>query len=53
MEMNLKNPVSGNREEELGILSSSVNPVRLKNNPVELNINVIRSIYELMVLESQ
>ena len=36
-EMELKNPVAENREKELEILSTSVNPVRLKNNPVELD----------------
>lgn len=33
-EMLLDNPVSINREYELEVLSKSVNPVRLKNNPV-------------------
>ena len=32
-------------EEELNILVSSVNPDRLKNNPVELNNESIRNIY--------
>lgn len=36
-EMELKNPVADNREEELEILATSVNPVRLKNNPVGIN----------------
>lgn len=45
--MELKNPVAGNREEELTMLSTSVNPVRLKNNPVlieETNAFILYSI---------
>ena len=49
-DMELKNPVAGNREEELDILAISVNPVRLKNNPIELNADVIRSLYCLIVI---
>ena len=45
-ELYLANPVAGNREEELHMLSTSVNPVRLKNNPVKLSDNTISHIYE-------
>ena len=48
-EMGLDNPLSLNREKELEILSTSVNPVRLKNNPVELDSCEIRKLYELIV----
>lgn len=34
--MNLNTPEATNKEEELKVLSSSVNPVRLKNNPVRI-----------------
>ena len=44
-EMSLANPVSTNKEQEVDILSHSVNPVRLKNNPVELNEDIIRNLY--------
>lgn len=44
-EMELKNPVAENREEELEILATSVNPVRLKNNPVVLNGENMIDIY--------
>lgn len=44
-EMDLKNPVSGNKREELAVLSTSVNPVRLKNNPVLLDNNAITNVY--------
>ena len=49
VDMELKNPVAGNRQEELIILSTSVNPVRLKNNPVELSTSVINELYQLIV----
>ena len=49
LDMDLKNPVAGLREEELEILSTSVNPVRLKNNPVELKKEVIRQLYSIIV----
>lgn len=49
-EMDLKNPVAVNREDELKLLSTSVNPVRLKNNPVSLSITEIHSVYERILL---
>jgi len=48
-DMELKYPVAKDRLGELNILSTSVNPVRLKNNPIELDIAVIRSLYEIIV----
>lgn len=48
-EMDLKNPVAGKREEELNVLSTSVNPVRLKNNPIKLSEGVIFDLYSLIV----
>lgn len=44
LEMN--DPVSENRENDLDILAKSVNPVRLKNNPVYLSENTLRKLYE-------
>ena len=44
-EMDLKNPVSVDRDGELRVLSTSVNPVRLKNNPVYLDLNTISDLY--------
>ncbi len=52
-EMELKNPVAVNREEELEVLSTSVNPVRLKNNPVTLDDTNIRAIYHKIIVEKQ
>lgn len=48
-EMGLQQPVTKNREEELTVLSFSVNPIRLKNNPVELETESICKIYEIIV----
>lgn len=48
-EMELQNPVAGNRAEELEILSSSVNPIRLKNNPVLLDGDTLANIYNAIV----
>ncbi len=39
-------PTAENRQEELKILSKSVNPVRLGNNPVKLTEDVLYSLYE-------
>jgi hypothetical protein len=44
-EMSLENPVSTNKEQEVDILSHSVNPIRLKNNPVRLDEETIRCLY--------
>lgn len=48
-EMEMEYPVSGNREEELEILAASVNPVRLKNNPVVLGKDILKAMYERIV----
>lgn len=37
------------RASDIEILSSSVNPVRLKNNPVELNVSTIKNLYESII----
>ena len=47
--MDLKNPVAGDREEELKVLSTSVNPVRLINNPILLSTEVIKELYKKIV----
>ena len=48
-DMELNNPVSENKEAELNVLSTSVNPVRLKNNPVILEERVILNLYNTIV----
>lgn len=42
-------PETENREADLDILSASVNPVRLKNNPVALSKEVLREMYGRIV----
>ena len=49
MGMEMKNPVAGNREEEIELLARSVNPVRLKNNPVMLNEATIKNLYQSII----
>ena len=48
-DMELSNPEAVEREQELATLSSSVNPIRLKNNPVGLDVDTIRGLYETIV----
>ena len=48
-DMQLENPVSTNKAEDLKVLSGSVNPVRLKNNPVALDQEAIMGLYALIV----
>lgn len=47
--LDMPKPKSNNREIDLEILSKSVNPERLRNNPVELEESTIRQIYEKIV----
>ena len=51
-EMDLVNPTSDTRRRsaEIEVLSTSVNPIRLKNNPIELDNDAIRSLYEQIIL---
>ena len=48
-ELDMENPVADHRKEELQILASSVNPVRLKNNPVLLSEPVLLDLYNSIV----
>lgn len=45
-DMELLNPISSNKKDDLIVLSTSVNPVRLKNNPVELDTQSILYLYD-------
>ena len=49
IEMDLKNPLAVNRVKEMTVLSTSVNPVRLKNNPIQLNNDCILDLYKIIV----
>ena len=46
MLMDLQKPVSNNLSSDLSVLSSSVNPVRLKNNPIKLDEGSILILYK-------
>lgn len=48
-EMEMKNPMAGTREEEIDVLSNSVNPVRMKNNPIFLPLGAIKELYNTMI----
>ena len=50
--MELANPIAIKRDEELLVLSTSVNPVRLKNNPIALDDQTIRELYDKIVIVS-
>ena len=50
LQMELSNPVSDNLPSDILLLTSSVNPVRLKNNPVELNKETINVLYEKIIV---
>lgn len=45
MRMELVNPTSDKKEENLEVLSHSVNPVRLKNNPVGIDNDIAYELY--------
>lgn len=47
--LDMPQPVSVNRKDDLNMLVSSVNPVRLKNSPVRLDEDVILRMYESIV----
>lgn len=48
-EMGLNNPEAVNRKEEVMVLATSVNPVRLKNNPVRLETEEIGELYNIIL----
>lgn len=48
-QMEMSSPFSVNRGTDITCLSESVNPIRLKNNPVELDIPAIESLYAIII----
>ena len=48
--MEMASPKAYRRVAELDILSHSVNPIRLKNNPIVLDENAIKSLYEMILI---
>lgn len=47
--MELANPISDKKDEDLKVLSTSVNPVRLKNNPIEIDTITAEKLYSMIV----
>lgn len=47
--LEISQPQAKEREEELKLLANSVNPVRLKNNPVALSAEVLEEMYRRIV----
>lgn len=47
--LGMEYPVSSNRKENIAELTVYVNPMRLKNNPVKLDQDVLKSMYEVIV----
>lgn len=48
-EMDIQNPVSNDYKSDITHLTLSVNPIRLKNNPVALDDMTIKEIYERII----
>lgn len=48
-DMEMGYPISADRVNEIDILTASVNPVRLKNNPVVLSSKVLKGLYERII----
>ena len=48
-EMELRNPLATDKELELEILTNSVNPIRIKNNPVLLSNIIIKLLYSRII----
>lgn len=50
VEMEMHGPsVVGNRDDEIDSLSNSVNPVRLRNNPVQISSDIALSLYSTIL----
>lgn len=47
--MELQNPITYYRDKELSLLSASVNPVRLKNNPIDIDEQTAKYLYGIIV----
>ena len=45
-QLGMEKPVSSNRDADLEILADSVNPLRLKNNPVAFSRDTLKAMYE-------
>ena len=48
-DLEMQCPVSKNREADIELLTASVNPERLSNNPIPLDGNVLKNLYETII----
>lgn len=48
-QLELTNPVANNKDTNITILTQSVNPIRLKNNPIPLESEVLYSLYQIII----
>lgn len=49
VQLKLTNPVANNKDTDVSILTQSVNPIRLKNNPIPLESKTLRSLYQIII----
>ena len=49
-DMDLHNPVACDKDEDLKVLSISVNPVRLRNNPIDINEHTAFLLYSAILM---
>ena len=50
VQMDMNKPKATNRNQEMELLTASVNPVRLKNNPIELTPEVLGKLYASIII---
>ena len=48
-QMELVNPISEHLQLDIPLLATSVNPIRLKNNPIKLDDKAIYSLYKMIL----
>ena len=48
-DMGLEKPISQKKNIDLSVLVNSVNPIRLKNNPVALDKSTIHALYDSII----
>lgn len=48
-ELGMTHPQTEDRESDISVLTNSVNPIRLGNNPVTLSADVLKDMYERIV----
>ena len=50
--MELHNPAIRNKNSDLEVLCKSVNPIRLKNNPLSLSPVLISELYKKILIDN-